>query len=169
MHPTRQAYLNHPNTCEHCKDEILPKEHETITVVKKKRFCSQACFNSSRQPLLNKLPRNHKKTAKYFGECANCGGQRHPQSNQCKQCYRETLADRAYKGFSHSAIRSHARGIAQPKGKACEWCGYSKFVEVCHIKPIKSFPSTATLLEINCPENLKILCPNCHWELDHEI
>ena len=49
----------------------------------------------------------------------------------------------------------------------CANCGYDKHVELCHIKPISSFALTATIGEINSPDNLIQLCPNCHWEFDN--
>ena len=51
--------------------------------------------------------------------------------------------------------------------KKCACCGYEKFVEVCHIKPVTEFPKTASLDEINDMLNMIYLCPNCHWEFDH--
>lgn len=64
------------------------------------------------------------------------------------------------------AIRTHARRNFPSIGKICK-CGYSKHTEVCHIKPITSFPDTALIKDINCIENIEYLCPNCHWELDN--
>ena len=52
---------------------------------------------------------------------------------------------------------------------SCKICGYDKHVEVCHIKPITSFPLDTALSEINSISNLIYLCPNCHWELDHNL
>ena len=51
--------------------------------------------------------------------------------------------------------------------KSCEQCGYDKHVEVCHIKPIQSFPSQTAIDIINDISNLIVLCPNCHWEFDN--
>lgn len=50
----------------------------------------------------------------------------------------------------------------------CEECGYDKHVEVAHIKSISSFPEDSMISEINSLDNLKLLCPNCHWEFDHQ-
>lgn len=50
---------------------------------------------------------------------------------------------------------------------SCANCGYAKHVEICHKKPIKSFPVTATVAEINDISNIVALCPNCHWEFDN--
>ena len=52
--------------------------------------------------------------------------------------------------------------------KECQFCGYSKRVEVCHIKPISSFDKDTPIDTINDMSNLLILCPNCHWELDNK-
>ncbi len=49
----------------------------------------------------------------------------------------------------------------------CEICGYDYHVEIAHIKPICEFSLDTMLSEINDLANLKALCPNCHWELDH--
>lgn len=48
----------------------------------------------------------------------------------------------------------------------CQFCGYNKHVELCHIKDISSFNDDATLEEINGEKNLLVLCPNHHWEFD---
>lgn len=51
----------------------------------------------------------------------------------------------------------------------CAYCGYSKHVELAHIKPVSSFSPDSTLGEINSPSNVVQLCPNHHWELDHGL
>jgi 5-methylcytosine-specific restriction endonuclease McrA len=66
---------------------------------------------------------------------------------------------------ARTAIRNHAKQIFTPS--VCTFCGYDKYVEICHIKPVSSFPDSATLDEINSPDNLLGLCPNCHWEFDN--
>lgn len=49
----------------------------------------------------------------------------------------------------------------------CERCGYDKHVEVCHINAINSFDMESLMSEINAKDNLIVLCPNCHWEMDN--
>jgi 5-methylcytosine-specific restriction endonuclease McrA len=68
-----------------------------------------------------------------------------------------------------AAITSNARMITRDRRKICTNCGYSKHVETCHIKAISSFPLDTLVGTINAPENLVLLCPNCHWEFDHGI
>ena len=46
-------------------------------------------------------------------------------------------------------------------------CGYDKHVEICHIKSIGSFPTDTIVSDINSLDNLLSLCPNCHYEFDH--
>lgn len=53
--------------------------------------------------------------------------------------------------------------------KPCAICGYSKHVELCHIKPISSFKETDTIGDVNHPNNIIQLCRNCHWEFDHNL
>jgi hypothetical protein len=51
----------------------------------------------------------------------------------------------------------------------CQFCSYSAHVELCHIKPVSSFPETAMVGEINDPSNILVLCRNHHWEFDHGL
>ncbi len=52
---------------------------------------------------------------------------------------------------------------------ACQNCSYSKHTEFCHIIPVSFYmKNPETLLgTINDPNNILILCPNCHWEFDN--
>ena len=69
--------------------------------------------------------------------------------------------------WKNSHIRSFNRQWNKDLHKVCEHCGYDKHVELCHIKPVSSFPETAMVSEVNDLTNLIALCPNCHWEFDH--
>jgi len=51
----------------------------------------------------------------------------------------------------------------------CERCNYNKHVEIAHIKPICNFKPTDLISDINDLKNLKVLCPNCHWEFDNGL
>ena len=53
------------------------------------------------------------------------------------------------------------------KERKCVVCGYDKHIDVAHIKAVADFDDSATLEEINEPDNLIGLCPNHHWEYDH--
>lgn len=45
---------------------------------------------------------------------------------------------------------------------SCELCGYNRALQGCHIIP-KRHGGHYTL------DNILILCPNCHWCLDHNL
>lgn len=66
----------------------------------------------------------------------------------------------------YTYIRQLARKVTQKWIKECRNCGYNKHVETCHIKPIGAFSTDTTVSVVNAPENLVLLCPNCHWEFD---
>lgn len=68
-------------------------------------------------------------------------------------------------------IRIHARKVMKEAkvNKACKVCAYTNYVEVCHIKSIADFDSTAFIKDINDLSNLIYLCPNHHWELDNGL
>lgn len=42
-------------------------------------------------------------------------------------------------------------------------------MEICHIKPISEFSDDTLIAIINHPDNIVILCPNCHWEFDNGL
>jgi len=69
----------------------------------------------------------------------------------------------------YGRIRQHARQQTSSRQQKCEECGYKKHVETCHIKPICEFSDDDLLSDVNAPSNLKLLCPNCHWEYDDKI
>ena len=83
----------------------------------------------------------------------------------------KTLSEAIYKkghiSNRYALVRDHCRRAYEGVFTKCEKCGYDKHVEFCHIKPIKDFPETSTIREVNAKENIIALCPNCHWEFDH--
>lgn len=108
--------------------------------------------------------------------CA-CGKKKTKKSEKCIDCHNKnqkqfiTLADvKHYSKYGKQVIfqpiRSRARSVIKDR-KCCERCGYDKHVEACHINPISSFPDDALIDDINSPDNLLALCPNCHWEFDN--
>lgn len=143
------------NTCLHCNKETSnPK------------FCSKSC--SAKET--NKIP---KRKAKQY-TCNSCGCIIKANRVKCDACLLPkdmTLGQAIYakhhKSSAFALVRSRARASVRNEEQICECCGYDKHVEVCHVKPIHSFPPETLLTEINSRDNLKLLCPNCHWEFDH--
>lgn len=70
-----------------------------------------------------------------------------------------------------STIQKMARAVyeSSDKPKKCIACGYDKTYQVAHIKAVSEFNDTALISEINDVDNLSALCPNHHWEYDHNL
>ena len=51
----------------------------------------------------------------------------------------------------------------------CQVCGYNKHVELAHIHPVAGFDKNTKLCVVNNPDNVVVLCPNCHFEFDSGI
>lgn len=113
--------------------------------------------------------------------CPRCGNRRIKNTAQrCIDCYLSDVRSitigeirSMYKDKTALAVAAKIRGYGATiyknsgKPKYCINCGYSKFFEVCHIRPVKDFPDTATMAEVHALDNLIALCCNCHWEHDH--
>lgn len=66
-----------------------------------------------------------------------------------------------------NVVAGDARRVASYLGgDCCEICGYTTYTEVCHIKPVSEFEDATLVSQVNSPDNLAILCPNHHKELD---
>ena len=137
------------------------------------KFCSRSCSVSY----------NNKRNAKRKPEgiCKKCGESTSSTRVYCKSCWVVrnivdidiTLEEAVYKkhhvSSAYALVRSRARTKVKNELQSCENCGYDKHVEVAHIKAINSFPKDTKLSVINHRDNLKLLCPNCHWEFDNNL
>jgi len=171
--------------CKNCETEF-EKEPSQIARTKS-NFCSRSCsarFNNKGRQRNPPKPRKCKECNKAYlcsGPhrsrilCADCGGKYKSHSSYFKSL---TLKDYwlrdSVKGKHPSWRNTHVRGFNRSWNKGllkngCQVCGYSKHVELAHIKPISSFIETATLGEINSASNLLTLCRNHHWEFDHSL
>ena len=137
-------------------------------------YCSRSCANKTNSHL---KPKRQKKQrfCKYCGvpigtgRCATCDQCGPNKRNWDKITLGETQQLRKYQVSSRIrtlARRAYIRAFPSP---VCRICGYSKHVEIHHIKPVSSFSSDTPISVINQLENLIALCPNCHWEFDHGI
>lgn len=148
------------------------------------RFCSQSCSASYNNVIHVKKKRNPTKCTK----CENpTKSSRHTlcknhllelQEERKTTIRTQTLGDywsrKSLENLHTSSKNVHIRLLARKDFKEltkqpCKNCGYTKHVELCHIKPINSFPETALVSEVNSRENIVQLCPNCHWELDNNL
>lgn len=159
--------------CNNCGIEFIPSYIHA-------KYCSRTCSNIHR-------PRRKKKLNlceyiqcnnytsfyrdKYCTDCKSIG--RHLFSKVGGKLPEESTKGDLIKRNSTNkfdCIRARARKMLENEIKnnpKCEHCGWDYHVEVCHIKPICEFPDSALITEINNRSNLKLLCPNCHWILDH--
>jgi hypothetical protein len=154
--------------CTHCnKDTSNPK------------FCSRSCANTHAN-----LANPKRKLA--IRECINCGcivnRKTYTDYNHfCGACRRErdyklcTIGKYRNKasvaGKHPSWLHVHVRSFNRSWNKTlltkpCMICGYNKHVELHHIRPISDFPDDTLLGEVNHPDNVVQLCPNCHWEVE---
>jgi len=135
------------------------------------KFCSRNCaaiYNNKYSP-----------KRKVEGSCITC---KKPIRTSKKYCSLEcrgkiswdtiTIAEaisQAKSSFDkYLKIRTRLR-VSYPKTGVCRFCGYNKHTELSHIKSISSFPVTALVAEVNSPNNILELCPNCHWEFDNGL
>ncbi len=147
---------------------VAPKREKGIHYVKGKKV-----------PALDSYEREKTKSCK-------CGKLILPKSETCVDCRLNSMKEKAdadylsktFRDFKEAAnnvshiyyvlIRTGSRRTAARRGmeKVCKVCGYDIYAELCHINPISSFCDSATMEEINHPDNLVYLCPNHHKELD---
>ena len=87
--------------------------------------------------------------------------------------YRDRIKNSHIK-YHISSLHAGVRGLARSWHKdltklPCKHCGYSKHVELCHVKGLATFDDDALMGEVNGKDNIIQLCRNCHWELDHNM
>jgi hypothetical protein len=140
-------------------------------------FCCPSCAN-----------KNRKYRTHLVKNCETCGTSFTYKERVCPTCKEKRKQDRENKKYTtlaelaefyqktgvhrswwYSEIRHYALLWNKDKRTCCAACGYTNHVELCHVKSIAEFPMTATLAEINARENIVGLCPNHHWELDHDL
>ena len=159
-------------TCDKEFDKFPNQINKTIN-----NFCSRSCSATYNNKIYPKR--------KWCGtKCLDCGRKLSTKNTKrCQGCRRKytlkefnshTLKEKLLKGgvgsHKYVMIRTRARDVLKLEGrvKECEHCEWNKHVNVCHIKAISSFSLDTLISEINSPNNLKYLCPNCHWEMDHK-
>ncbi len=138
------------------------------------KFCSLKCSAT----YTNKFYQKRKAKPQF---CKYCGkplvGKRQTVCDECNpnivDWMGRTVGDiqRSAKYQVSAHLRTIARSVYEKADlpRVCANCGYDKHVEICHIKPINSFPDDTPVAVINDLANLVALCPNCHWELDHGL
>lgn len=160
--------------CKNCQKEF--KKSLTEFKRSKNHFCSRSCAAKFNNKNIKRNKPSSKTITKY-SSCSTCNTSLdyRLRRTKCNNCLQPdyTLADIQYdkhhKSSTWALVRSRAKSIIQNRPQVCERCGYNKHVECCHIKSISSFSLESKLSEVNHPDNLILLCPNCHWEFDNGL
>lgn len=154
-----------------------PKCRKILIGRDKIKYCSRSCSATV-------TGHTHPKRTKTTVYCIYCKleipyGRKYCKNKDCNKSFLKcnfseiTLEQiTAQAKYQKSArIRQHARDtfLRSKNPKCCKVCKYELHIEICHIKPIKSFSLTTLIKEVNAIENLIALCPNCHWELDNGL
>lgn len=136
------------------------------------KFCSHSC-SATYHNLIKAKRRVEGKCKKCFVPistsrkyCLQHKGTRVRVAFKNSNVHKLTLAEVAQQ---HSSIRNHARRVLRHIPQVCCNCGYDKHVQAAHKKAIILFDPSSLISEINSPDNLMWLCPNCHWEYDHGL
>lgn len=165
-----------PTECTECQKPLLKTKSEMSEG--DNHFCGSRC-----SALYNN--RNKKIGKKKTKKCKVCDNLVFSHYTYCSVCISEkkhingeALDPNKTLGYYKSRckdmnkyryIRENAKKVASVWERKCMYCEYSKHVETCHVRDISDFPDTALMGEINNPNNLLLLCRNCHWEFDHDL
>ena len=169
----RAAYNLNPNRCKMCEKPILCLAGSKLSDVRCKLFCNHKCaarFNNRGRKCKHAVQR----TCRICNESFIHAPPDNTKStcSACCEKRRQEISSRTKGSFTKGnkrALRDSARSALKHLGKKCIVCGYDKFVEACHIRPVKDFPDSSTWKEINDISNIVPLCPNCHWEFDRNL
>jgi predicted restriction endonuclease len=137
----------------------------------KKKFQKQ-------QSQINRSPNHYCSRSSDAKKCELCDTLIYCNRKKCPECIKSSAPDyslseaiykKHHKSSAFALVRSRARSVAKSLGmNKCTHCGYNKHVEIAHIKPISSFDLKTKISKINNKNNIIALCPNCHWEFDHQ-
>ena len=140
------------------------------------KYCSLKCANSQQQKKSYKCKSCNLEisvgwTGKLYCDSCRFNPERNPSYKDWSKITLGDMMGKLCRYQAHARIRSRARQVyfANDGQRVCFKCGYSKHIEVCHIKPIANFDPSTPISVINEPSNLRGLCPNCHWEMDHGL
>lgn len=157
--------------CKNCQSEFQPKTYNQTC-------CSQKCQNTRNQ-------RNYRNNNSKI--CPTCKNPMYFRSTKCRTCTVSDLKEQiqeltifelqtkeSVKNKHPSWINAEIRNFCRSWNKdllncSCQNCNYNKHVELCHIKAVSKFDKNTKIKIVNAPENILVLCRNCHWEFDNNI
>ena len=155
--------------CKNCKKEFKKDNYEIK--VSKNHFCSRSCsatFNNKKTP----------KRKAVTGVCIGCGGIIKRWYASRKYCSHACAKNSKYKDAIDkwlageiSGNKGYGRGLSvcgfvrrwlyEKHNNQCQKCGWSEIHPVTGKIPLQVEHIDGNS-ENTCPENLELLCPNCH-------
>ena len=138
------------------------------------KFCSRSCaakYNNKLYPkrkLTRVCTQCPNQVTDYTSKlCTTCQLNRYKKYFTLRDLQNYITHKGRHKSWLYSIVRARCRKEHAERFKECYNCGYSLHIEMCHIKPITSFPLDTLITTVNSLNNVVGLCRNCHWELDH--
>lgn len=139
------------------------------------KFCSRSCnvtYNNTVSPKRSRkrwyCPRcdegKRKSQAKGFDGCVSCWIELEDK-RLGEMTLEEAINLEGHPKSRYNTVRHHGRKLRN-EYSMCQICSYDIIVQVCHIRPVSSFPLDTKISEINDLSNIAFLCPNHHLELD---
>jgi len=156
------SYMDNPNSCKHC-ETILDYDN------RHKKFCSSSCSAS-----YNNLRREKRSTTTTWN-CLNCGKEHETVAwrvgkycnLKCQHDFQSKERIRLWleedKDWERQAPQWAKKYLQELRGAGCEICGITDWngkpivLEMDHIDGNH---------EHNHPDNLRLICPNCHSQTD---
>lgn len=153
--------------CTYCGNEF----NKPPSQIYKNNFCNKEC----RQDYMVK-----------WVECATCDKRFKKRVSQIKKtannfCNKSCAATFNNSKFPKRKIPLHTKNFRERvradqarlrqtlERNPCFRCGYSKHVDLCHIKAVSEFNENTPIKQVNSLSNLIHLCKNCHWEYDNGL
>ncbi len=145
------------------------------------KFCTRSCaatYTNSFEPKRKgkvricqscKCEFRTSRSHQYRLKCKDCKRPRSIESKDrtLKEIRTQLHLANQHRSSLHAVVRQYCRAWNSKLRTQCQVCNYDVHVELCHIKPISLYDDDATLGEVNHPDNLLVLCRNCHWEFDN--
>lgn len=163
-------YYESPVICKNCGKIIRIRENEPPGVTRKKIFCSRKCsviYNNTKYP-------KRKRKKKYCKFCNKELIGKKRQNTFCNQSCHQKYKTKIYiekwlagkvsgaKGNGGYSISKRVRDYLLKKANyQCSRCGWSK-VNSCTGNIPLEIDHIDGNWKNNRPENLRVLCPNCH-------
>lgn len=142
-------------TCLHCNKEVISTRKEA-------KFCSQSCSATYHNLKRSKVVK-HK-------ACIECGkklsrGSLNHCSLNCQQSFlhKERVQQWIKGNYSPAKSRFFRRYLTETHGYKCSCCGISEWNDKALTLEIDHIDGRS---DNNRPENLRLICPNCHSQTD---